>query len=71
LYGQRDTGKTIARKSSFAIVSRFLTGCPPKLAADRYVEILTVMPYVYGALGFIGVVAVVFVSLVALGRVLG
>jgi hypothetical protein len=35
------------------------------------VEILNVMPYVYGAVAFIGVVTVVFTSLVALGRALG
>jgi hypothetical protein len=29
------------------------------------------MPYAYGAIAFIGVVALVFVSLVALGRMLG
>jgi hypothetical protein len=29
------------------------------------------MPYVYGAVAFIGVVAVVFIALVALGRALG
>ena len=32
---------------------------------------LDVMPYVYGAIAFIGVVALVFVGLVALSRVLG
>jgi len=37
----------------------------------RHEEILNVMPYIYGAVAFIGVVAVVFISLVALARVLG
>jgi hypothetical protein len=35
------------------------------------VEILNVMPYVYSAVTFIAVVAVVFTFLVALGRALG
>ena len=39
--------------------------------SSRHVEILNVMPYVYGAVAFIGVVAVVFICLVALGRALG
>ena len=40
-------------------------------ALDRHLEIWNVMPYVYSAAAFIGVVAIVFVSLVALGRALG
>jgi hypothetical protein len=37
-------------------------------SCDR--EIFGVMPYVYGALAFTGVVALVFVSLIALERAL-
>jgi hypothetical protein len=41
------------------------------LRRTRHVEILNVMPYVYSAVAFVGVVGIVFVSLVALQRALG